>query len=99
MGAVTQAIGSVFGGLLSYALTPKSPSYDATNYSMLMETQKQANADSDAAKARIEEARKREELRQQQLQNSSILTSDTGADVLSVRNGILGDDDEDDDDV
>ena len=95
MGAATMAISSIFGGLLSYALTPKSPSYDATTYSLLMETQKQANADSDEAKARIEEARKREELRQQQLQNASILTSDAGADVLSVRESVLGNVDED----
>ena len=40
---------------------------DATNYELLMQTQKQADAESEAAKARIEEAKKREELRQQQL--------------------------------
>jgi ribosomal protein L9 len=99
MGGIVQNTFGLWGGLISYFLTPKSPAYDATNYNLLRQTQEQANADSDAAKARIEEARKREELRQQQMQNASILTSDTGADALSVRSGILGNDDEDDGDV
>ena len=43
MGAMTGAVSSIFGGLISYALTPKSPSYAATNYQMLMATQRQAN--------------------------------------------------------
>ncbi|KAF5079242.1 hypothetical protein DSECCO2_131580 [anaerobic digester metagenome] len=78
--------------LLSYALTPKSPSMDATNYELLMQTQKQANAESEAAKARIEEAKKREELRQQQLAGQNILTSDNGVDSnkVGVKDQVLG---------
>ena len=78
--------------LLSYALTPKSTSMDATNYELLMQTQKQANAESEAAKARIEEAKKREELRQQQLAGQNILTSDSGVDSnkVGVKDQVLG---------
>lgn len=78
--------------LLSYALTPKSPTIDATNYELLMQTQKDADAESEAAKAKIEEARKREELRQQQLAGQNILTSDSGADTSKVgaKNQVLG---------
>ena len=43
--------------LASYALSPKAPSTDATNYELLMQTQAQANAESEAAKAKIEEAK------------------------------------------
>ncbi|MDR2056577.1 MAG: hypothetical protein LBQ10_12040 [Desulfovibrio sp.] len=92
---------ALVSGLLSYAITPKSPSMDMTNYDLLRQTQEQANAESDAARARIEEARKREELRQQQLAGQNILTSDTGADTdsIGVRNQVLGSsDDEDDED-
>lgn len=86
------AVGSmVVGSLVSYAMTPKSPSYDATDYQMLMETQKQASAESDEAKARIEAARKREELRQQSLQYQDVLTSDSGDDSdLAVTDSVLG---------
>ena len=78
--------------LISYAITPKSPSMDATNYDLLMQTQNQANAESEAAKAKIEEARKREELRQQQLAGQNILTSDSGADTSKVgaKDQVLG---------
>jgi hypothetical protein len=69
-------------GLLTYFLSPKKPSYDATNYDLLRQTQEQANADSDAAKARIEEAAKREKLRQQALAGQNILTADTGDESL-----------------
>lgn len=65
---------------------------DATNYELLMQTQKQANAESEAAKAKIEEAKKREELRQQQLAGQNILTSDSGVDSnkVGVKNQVLG---------
>lgn len=78
--------------LISYAITPKSPSMDATNYDLLMQTQNQANAESEAAKAKIEEAKKREELRQQQLAGQNILTSDSGADTSKVgaKDQVLG---------
>ena len=87
--------------LVSYAMTPKSPSMDMTNYDMLMKTQNEADAESEAAKARIEEARKREELRQQQMQGQDILTSDTGADTdrIGVRNQVLGSQNDDDQEV
>jgi len=78
--------------LISYAVTPKSPTMDATNYELLMQTQDQANAESEAAKAKIEEAKKREELRQQQLAGQNILTSDSGADTskVGVKDQVLG---------
>lgn len=78
--------------LISYAVTPKSPTMDATNYDLLMQTQNQANAESEAAKAKIEEAKKREELRQQQLAGQNILTSDSGVDTskVGVKDQVLG---------
>ena len=78
--------------MISYAVTPKSPTMDATNYDLLMQTQNQANAESEAAKAKIEEAKKREELRQQQLAGQNILTSDSGADTskVGVKDQVLG---------
>ena len=78
--------------LASYALSPKAPSTDATNYELLMQTQAQANAESEAAKAKIEEAKKREELRQQQLAGQNILTSDSGVDTskVGVKDQVLG---------
>ena len=78
--------------LISYAVTPKSPTMDATNYELLMQTQNQANAESEAAKAKIEEAKKREELRQQQLAGQNILTSDSGVDTnkVGVKDQVLG---------
>lgn len=77
-------------GLFSYATTP-GPNIDATNYALLRQTQEQADAESDEAKARTEAARKREELRQQALRSSQVLTSDAGASgQLQVRETILG---------
>ena len=99
MGMFVQAGSMIVGSLLSYALTPKSPTVDMTNYDLLRQTQEQANAESDAAKARIEEARKREELRQQQLFGQNIMTSDVGADTdrIGFRKQVLGKTDDDDD--
>ena len=82
---------SLVGAGASYLMTPKSSNMDTTNYEMLAETQRQANEESDAAQARIEEARKREELRQQSLQYSDVLTSDSGDDSnLNKTTGVLG---------
>lgn len=88
---------SLLAGALSYAMTPKAPSMDMTNYDLLRQTQEQADAESDAAKARMEEARKREELRMQQMYGQDIKTSDVGADVdsIGVKNQVLGDQDDD----
>jgi len=87
IGAVTTAASAA----ATYAATPSSVT-DVTNYELLTATQAANDAESAAAKARIEEARKQEELRQQQLYASDILTSETGADdtSLSVRNQVLG---------
>lgn len=74
----------------SIAMTPTMPQQDTTDYELLKTTQEQANAESDAAKARIEEARKREELRQQQMGAEGILTSDSGVEPLSIRKQVLG---------
>lgn len=73
-----------------YQTTLTSPMQDTTDYELLRQTQEAADAESESAKARIEEARKREELRQQQLGASSILTSETGTSSLSVRDQVLG---------
>ena len=82
--------------LVSYAVTPKSPSMDMTNYDMLRQTQQQADTESEAAKARIEEARKREELRTQQMYGKDIMTSEVGADVdkVGIKNQVLGNKDD-----
>ena len=86
------AASMIAASLISYAATPKSPTMDATNYDLLMQTQNQANAESEAAKAKIEEAKKREELRQQQLAGQNILTSDSGVDTnkVGVKDQVLG---------
>ena len=85
--------------LISYAVTPKSPSMDMTNYDLLRQTQEQADTESAAAKARIEEARKREELRTQQMYGKDIMTSEVGADVdkVGIKNQVLGNKDDTDD--
>lgn len=89
------------GTAASYLSTPKTPQMDMTNYDLLRQTQEQANAESEAAKARMEEARKREELRQQQMFAQDILTSETGADVgkIGVKNQVLGSDEEKDEEL
>ena len=78
------------GTAASYMMTPKTPTQDLTDYDLLRRTQEEANAESDAAQARIEEARKREELRQNQMAAEGILTSDEGAQTLSIRKQVLG---------
>lgn len=74
----------------SVMMTPTTPTQDTTDYDLLRRTQEEANAESDAAQARIEEARKREQLRQQQMAAEGILTSDEGVAPLSVRQQVLG---------
>lgn len=81
---------SLLSGVASYAMTPKAPRMDATNYELLRQTQEQANAESDAARARIEEARKREALRRQQMFAQDVKTSEVGAETVGVRNQVLG---------
>lgn len=85
-------IGTLVSAAGAYAMTPKSPSFDATNYELLAQTQAAGDAENEEQKARLEAARKREELRQQALQSSQIMTSDTGTDdtTLSVKNTVLG---------
>lgn len=75
------------------AMTPTTPSVDNTDYDLLRKTQEAADAESAEAQARIDEARKREELRQQNLFAKDVLTTDTGAEGLAVRNQVLGGDD------
>lgn len=67
-----------------------APVTDTTDYAMLAETQAAADAESAAALALVEEARKREELRQSQLASSGIKTTDTGTESLSVVDQVLG---------
>lgn len=98
MGVASMAIGAasmLAGSLISYALTPKSPSQDMTNYDLLRQTQEQADAESEAAKARQDEARRREELRTNQMYGQDIKTSENGAKELDVKEATLGSDDED----
>lgn len=83
------------GTAASYAMTPKAPSQDMTNYDLLRQTQEQANAESEAARARQEEAKRREELRTQQMYGQDIKTSETGSNVLDVKDSTLGDDKDD----
>ena len=89
------------GTAASYMSTPSMPQMDMTNYDLLRQTQDQANAESDAARARMDEARKREELRQQQIFARDIKTSETGADVdrIGVKNQVLGNADEKDEEL
>lgn len=76
---------------VAYSTSVTSPmQQDTTDYELLRQTQEAADAESEAAKARIEEARKREELRQQQMGAAGILTSETGTTSLSVRDQVLG---------
>ena len=84
------------GTAASYALTPKAPSQDMTNYDLLRQTQEQADAESAAAKARQEEAKRREELRTQQMYGQDVKTSETGANVLDIKETTLGEDDKED---
>lgn len=83
---------SALSAVGSYMMTPRMPQQDTTNYDLLRQTQAAADAESAEAKARIEEARKREELRQQQLAGQNIKTSEAGADMdgLTVKNVVLG---------
>jgi hypothetical protein len=88
--AIVGMLTAAAGTAASYAMTPKMPQMDMTNYDLLRQTQEQADAESEAAKARMEEARKREELRQQQMFASDIKTSEVGADSVGVKNQVLG---------
>lgn len=67
-----------------------APVQNTTDYDLLAQTQAAADAESEAAKALVEEARKREELRQQSLASSGIKTSETGTQTLSVVDQVLG---------
>jgi hypothetical protein len=78
------------GTAASMMMTPTMPQQDLTDYGMLSATQEKANADADAARARQEEARKREELRQNQLAAEGIKTSDTGTTDLKITKQVLG---------
>lgn len=98
MGMAAMAISAaamVAGTALSYAMTPKAPSQDLTNYDMLWNAQEEADADNEAAKARQSEAKRREELRTQQMYGQDIKTSERGANVLDIKETTLGDTDED----
>lgn len=95
MGMAISAVTALVGGLLSYAMTPKAPTQNMTNYDLLRQTQQQADAESEAAKARQDEARRREELRTQQMYGQDIKTSEVGAKALGVRETTLGADDDD----
>ena len=88
--AAVGAIVSALGTAASVAMTPTAPAIDTTDYDLLKRTREQADAESESAKARIEEARKREELRQQQMYASDVMTSDAGAASIGVRNQVLG---------
>lgn len=92
MSMATQGISMLAGTALSYWLSPKSPGTDSTNYSLLMQTQRQADLEAEEAKAAREEAKKREELRMQQMYGRDIHTSEVGADTdkVGVRNQVLG---------
>ena len=81
------------GTAASYAMTPKNPSMDMTNYDLLRQTQQEADAESEAAKARQLEAKRREELRTQQMYGQDIKTSENGANVLDVKETTLGEED------
>lgn len=94
MSMAAGALAMVATTALSYALTPKSPSMDMTNYDMLRQTQAEADAESEAAKARQDEARRREELRTQQMYGQDIKTSEVGAKDLDVKETTLGADED-----
>ena len=96
MGAASMFISAasmVVGTALSYAMTPKSPSQDLTNYDLLRQTQEEADAEGEAAKARQSEAKRREELRTQQMYGQDIETSERGANILDIKETTLGDSD------
>lgn len=95
MGMMASAAGMIIGGLLSYAMTPKDAGGDVTNYDLLRKTQEQADADAAEAKARQDEAKRREELRTQQMYGQDIKTSERGANKLGVKEQSLGSGDSD----
>lgn len=83
------------GTAASYAMTPKAPMQDTTNYDLLRQTQQEADAESEAAKARQSEAQRREELRVQQMYGQDIHTSERGSNVLDIKETTLGSSDSD----
>lgn len=81
---------------VSYAMTPTAPTQDMTDYDALRRTQEQADAEAEAQKQQQLEAKKREELRMQQMYGRDIKTSETGVDDLAVKNQVLGSKDDKD---
>ena len=91
--AATLAIGAlsmIASTAISYAMTPSTPSQDLTDYDMLRRTQEQADAEAEAQKQQQLEAKKREELRMQQMYGRDIKTSENGVEDLAVKNQVLG---------
>ena len=93
---ITEGTAMLIGSLLmaggtaaSVAMTPKMPQQDLTDYELLQRTKEQTETDSQESQSRIDEARKREELRQQQFAQN-IYTGDEGTPSLSVTNQVLG---------
>ena len=75
---------------VSYAMTTTAPTQDLTDYDALRRTQEQADAEAEAQKQQRLEAKKREELRMQQMYGRDIKTSETGTEDLAVKNQVLG---------
>ena len=84
------AIVSAASAAVSVMSTPQMPKMDTTDYDMLRRTREKADVEAAESQARIDEARKREELRQQQALAGSVLTSDEGAESLDIRQQVLG---------
>jgi len=81
---------------VSYAMTPTAPTQDLTDYDMLRRTQEQADAEAEEQKQQRLEAKKREELRMQQMYGRDINTTETGVKDLAVKNQVLGSKDDED---
>ena len=75
---------------VSYAMTPTTPTQDLTDYDLLRRTQEQADVEAEEQKQQRLEAKKREELRMQQMYGRDIKTAETGVDDLAVKNQVLG---------
>ena len=90
MGGAAGAAAYLASSLISYAMQPRQAATDSTDYALLAQTQRETEAEAEAVKARKEAARKREALRQQALVGRDILTGDTGAGELGVKEQVLG---------
>ena len=92
---LTQAVSALAGTGLGLLMTPGESSQGAIDYAALRQIENEKSAEAAEQRAKQAEARRREELRVQSMYGQDVLTSDSGDDDLTVKQAVLGDQDDD----